>query len=251
MKMCVNELAFRYNSAPVLEGVSFTLAPHELLAIMGPNGVGKTTLLKCMNAILAPTSGAVMVRDTDVRSLDSLDVAKHFGYVAQHSETGRITAFDAVLMGRRPHIRWKISEHDLKITDAAIRRLNLEKLALRYIDSMSGGELQKVCIARALVQEPDIMLLDEPTSSLDLRNQIEIMNIIRRVVTEHDVSAVMTIHNINTALRYCDKFLFLKDGQIFAACTKDDVTPEVIDHVYGVQVCLQRHEGTPYIIPLN
>ncbi len=251
MKMCVNDLVFRYNSTAILHDVSFSLDPHELLAIMGPNGVGKTTLLKCMNAILSPSNGAVMVGQVNVRSLDSLERARHFGYVAQKSEVGRITAFDAILMGRRPHIRWKVSENDIRIVDSAIKRLHLEKLALRYIDSMSGGELQKVCIARALVQEPDILLLDEPTSSLDLRNQIEIMNIIRRVVCEHDVSAVMTIHNINTALRYCDKFLFLKDGQIFAACTKDDVTPEVINEVYGVQVCLQRHEGTPYIIPLN
>ncbi|MFW5488358.1 MAG: ABC transporter ATP-binding protein [Desulfovibrio sp.] len=251
MKMCVNELAFRYNSAPVLEGVNFHLAPRELLAIMGPNGVGKTTLLKCMNGILAPSCGAVMVGEANVRSLDSFEIARRFGYVAQKSEAGRITVFDAVLMGRRPHIRWRVSENDLKIVDAAIKRLNLEKLSLRYIDSMSGGELQKVCIARALVQEPDILLLDEPTSSLDLSNQIEIMNIIRRVVVEHDVSAVMTIHDINTALRYCDKFLFLKGGRIFAACTQDDVTPEIINEVYGVQVSLQRHEGAPFIIPLN
>jgi iron complex transport system ATP-binding protein len=116
---------------------------------------------------------------------------------------------------------------------------------------MSGGELQKVAIARALVQEPRLLLLDEPTSSLDMKNQIEILKIIRRVVDEHDVAAIMTMHNLNTALRHADKFLFLKDGKIFAAGDAADVTAEMIQAVYGLPVEIHYYKGNPLVMPVG
>ncbi len=136
------------------------------------------------------------------------EIALGIGYVAQKSESARLTVFDAVLMGRKPHIVWRVGEHDLKVVDSAIRRLHMGSLSLRYIDQLSGGELQKVAIARALVQEPKLMLLDEPTSSLDLKSQIDILTMLRRVVDEHKIGAVMTMHDLNTALRYADKSAF-------------------------------------------
>jgi iron complex transport system ATP-binding protein len=141
----------------------------EVLLILGPNAVGKTTLLKCMNAILHPDTGTVLVDGQSVLSLDSSQIARLIGYVAQYTERSRLTVFDAILIGRHPHISWKISKKDLTTVDAAVRLLGLDHLALPYIDQMSGGELQKVAIARALVKEPSPLLLDEPTSNLDLK----------------------------------------------------------------------------------
>jgi iron complex transport system ATP-binding protein len=240
---------FTYSGCSVLSGVDFQLEGGELLAILGPNGVGKTTLLKCINAIHRPSCGAVMVEGRDVLAMRPDEIALGIGYVAQKSETARLTVFDAVLMGRKPHIRWRVGEHDLKIVDSAIRRLHLEKLALRYIDQLSGGELQKVVIARAMVQEPQLLLLDEPTSSLDLKSQIDILTMIRRVVDEHRIGAVMTMHDLNTALRYADKVLFLKDGTIHSEGPTCDVTSEMIEEVYGLPVHIHHVHGHPLIVP--
>lgn len=250
MILNVNSLEFHYRSTKVLADVSFAVRPGEMLAILGPNGVGKTTLLKCLNAIHAPSAGVVEVTGRDISNLSPLSVARRIGYVAQHLETGRLTAFDAILLGRRPHIRWQVSEHDLEIVESAIRRLGMEHLMLRYIDTMSGGELQKVCIARALVQEPQVLLLDEPTSSLDMYNQLEILTFIRDVVTAHEMGAVLTLHDLNQALRFADRFLFLKGGVIHAIADQETVSSDIISEVYGLAVHIEYIHGAPVVIPV-
>ncbi|MDN5341001.1 MAG: iron complex transport system ATP-binding protein [Euryarchaeota archaeon] len=251
MILDVDGVAFTYRSSPVIRDITFDLRPHQVLAILGPNGVGKTTLLKCMNAILRPKAGSVLIEGADLLTADRMEIARKVGYVPQRCEAGRMTVFDAVLLGRRPHIGWDVTEKDIRIVEAAIRMLHLEDLTLRYIDEMSGGELQKVSIARALVQEPRVLLLDEPTSSLDLKNQIEILGIVRQVTAEHDVAAVMTMHNLNMALRYADRFILLKDGVIHAAGGPDVVTPETIEAVYGVPVTVERFNGYRFVVPLE
>jgi iron complex transport system ATP-binding protein len=247
MILDVAGLIFSYNSRDVLSGIEFSAAPGELLAVLGPNGVGKTTLLKCINAIHRPKGGTVFVDDKDVLALSPMEVARSVGYVAQRNEPSRVTAFDAVLMGRRPHVRWSISKHDLKKVDAALRQLGLKDLSMRYVDQMSGGELQKVAIARALVQEPRLLLLDEPTSSLDLKNQIEILGLIRRVVSEHNLAAVMTMHDLNMAFRYADKCIFLKNHKIFFTGSPAEVDAGIIESVYGLPVDIYR-QGTRLLV---
>jgi iron complex transport system ATP-binding protein len=245
----IRGVSFKYNSRPVLRDIRFALAKAEVLAILGPNGVGKTTMLKCINAILRPGRGSVLVEGRDVFAMDSMEIARSIGYVAQRTEVARLTAFDAILLGRLPHGQWRSTRADLMIVDAAVKRLGLQDLAMRYVDQMSGGELQRVAIARALVQEPKLLLFDEPTSSLDLKNQVEILNIIRRVVREHDVAAVMTMHDLNTALRYADKFLFLKGGTVYAAGDVSSISEEMIQEVYGIPVEIHLHKGNPIIMP--
>lgn len=242
-------LTFTYNSHPVLDGIDLSLPPGKLLAVLGPNGAGKTTLLKCINAIHRPAKGTVYVDRKDVLALSPMAVARKVGYVAQQNEASRVTAFDAVLMGRRPHVRWGVSKHDLKIVDAALQQLGLTDMSMRYIDEMSGGELQKVAIARALVQEPGLMLLDEPTSSLDLKNQVDILETIRQLVAEHGVAAVMTMHDLNTALRFADQCIFLKKGQIFYAGSAHTVDAAVIEEVYGLPVDVYQHGRRLIVTP--
>lgn len=249
MILSIDDIQFKYNGHPVLEDVTFKVQKGEVVAILGPNGVGKTTLLRCINGILKPSSGSVMVEDENVLKLDAMSVARRIGYVAQRQTAGKLTAFDAILMGRRPHIRFRVSEKDLQIVDGAIKSLYLEKLAMRHIDRMSGGELQKVAVGRALVQEPKLLLLDEPTSSLDLKNQVEILKLIRRVVREHAVGAVMTLHDLTTALRFADKCLFLKNGGIHAAVAPQEVTADIIKEVYDIAVEIHYYKEFPLVIP--
>ncbi|HWQ67651.1 MAG TPA: ABC transporter ATP-binding protein [Methanospirillum sp.] len=249
MILSIDNLSFQYSSRTILSDIRFSLGAHEILAIMGPNGVGKTTLLKCINRLITPRAGTILIEGDDTSGLENQDLARLIGYVPQRTETGRITAFDAILLGRRPHIRWRISDHDLKVVHAAITRLGIESLSLRYIDEMSGGELQKVAIARAVVQEPRLLLLDEPTSSLDLKNQVDILSGIRDITKNHSVSVVMTMHDLTLAFRFADRFIFLKDGLIYAAGLKNEITEDIISEVYGVRVTIGDVAGFPVVVP--
>lgn len=251
MSLNVQNLTFTYKQSIVLDAVSFAVHPGELVAVLGPNGVGKTTLLKCINAIHRPGKGAVYLNGKDVLGMKPAEISLGVGYVAQKCQSSRLTVFDAVLMGRKPRMRWRVSANDLKIVDSALHRLGLDDLCMRYIDELSGGELQKVAVARALVQEPDLLLLDEPTSSLDLKNQVDILKMIRRVVDEHKIAAVMTMHDLNTALRFAHKFIFLKDGNVLAQGHASEVTAGLVGDVYGLPVEIHHINGHPMVIPVQ
>lgn len=223
---------------------------HEILSILGPNGVGKSTLLKCINGMLKTKKGTVLVDGENVHKLKRTEVAKRMGYVPQRADVSQITVFDSVLLGRKPHITWDVSKRDLQITKDAISRFGLETLSLKYINEISGGELQKVQIARAIVQEPKVLLLDEPTSNLDLCNQHRIMATMADVVKKTNLIAIMTMHDLNLAIRYSDKFVLLKDGKIFAAGDQSVITPENIEAVYGLPVNVETYRNRLVIVPL-
>ena len=249
MMLTVNELKFMYRNKNVLQEIGFSIEEGKVVAVLGPNGVGKTTLLKCLNRILRPREGTVLLDNENLLELATMDVARRVGYVPQRVESGRLTAFDAVLLCRRPHIGWDVTTRDLKIVDAILTRLGMEALRLTYIDEMSGGELQKVAIARALVQEPKILLLDEPTSSLDLRNQVEILTTIRDIVRDHKIAPIMTMHDLNQALRFADTFIFIKNGTVHTYGSHDVVTSSIIEEVYGLPEKLGELGGVRCVIP--
>ncbi len=250
MILSVKDLAFSYPSHSVLRDINFSIGRGDFLAILGVNGAGKSTLLKCINRILKVHTGSVVMERENVFKLNRKQLAKKIGYVAQHQESLGITVFDAVLLGRKPYIKWDVSAKDLQITHEALEKLELEDYALRLVNELSGGEQQKVMIARALAQEPELLLLDEPTSSLDLKNQMEVAGIIREVVKKHQISAMVTMHDLNLALRFADKFLLLKDGEIFAAGGLEVMTPENIESVYSVPVKVRNFEDVPVVIPV-
>ncbi|MCF8067103.1 MAG: ABC transporter ATP-binding protein [Desulfobacterales bacterium] len=251
MILDVNKLAFTYKRHDILNDIGFTIQQGEITVILGPNGVGKTTLLKCLNGILSPQEGNILIKDKNIRTMTIKEIARQVAYVAQKSDAAGITVFDAVLMGRKPHINYRAGKADLKKVDAVIRHLNLSGISLKYLNQLSGGELQKVCIARALVQETDLLLMDEPTASLDLKNRIHILELIRHIIKGHHIAAVMTMHDLNTAMRYADKYIFLKDRTIYSAGDIRDVTPEMVEEVYGIRVDIMHHKGLPVVIPVN
>lgn len=251
MILSVNDVSFRYNSRSVLRDVTFELPSGQILGVLGVNGAGKSTLLKCINKVLQPSGGAVLLDGTDLLRLSGDAVARRIGYVPQRCREDQVTVFDAVLLGRKPYIKWASTDKDMHIVERLLKLMSLEEYALRPISTLSGGEAQKVILARALAQEPDVLLLDEPTSSLDLRNQLEVMNLVTTVVRTQGVSVVMAIHDLNLALRFVDRFLILKDGSIHATGLKGALTPKIIEEVYGVQSILRTVDGYPVIIPIH
>lgn len=249
MVLSVNKVEFSYGSVPVLRDVNFEVKRGDFISILGVNGSGKSTLMKCINRILAFKEGVIMVEDRDLKKMKNIEIAQKIGYVPQNSETGYVTVFDAVLLGRKPYIKWDVSRKDMELTEKVLKVMGLEDYSLRYINELSGGELQKVVIARALVQEPQLLLLDEPTSDLDLKNQLEVMKIIKEVSATQKIASVVVMHDINLALRYSDKFIILKDGQVFTTGGKEVITPEIIKETYGVDVHVTDFDGIPLVIP--
>ncbi len=166
----------------------------------------------------------------------------------QHTEVSRLTVYDTVLLGRKPHMHLGPGAADYAVVDAVIRRMHLEELKLRYIDEISGGELQKVVLARALAQQPRVLLLDEPTASLDLKNQHEVMAIVSQIARDDNITAVVVIHDLNLALKYCDRFLLIHEGQAYRYGDSSIITSEAIRDVYGVEASIAEIAGSRFVV---
>lgn len=250
MNLQVEKLGFNYPNQNVLKEISFNLKRGECLAILGTNGAGKSTLLKCINKILKAQKGSVLIDKEDVNGLRQIDLAKKVAYVSQSNQSSTTTVFDSILIGRKPYIKWDVGKRDLEIVNNTIKMLSLEKFALKNVDELSGGEYQKVLIGRALAQETDVLMLDEPTSSLDLKNQLEVLELINEIAVDRNITAVVTIHDLNLALRFADKYILLKDGSIFAAGGKEVITKQTILEVYGVHVSVENVNNRLVIVPV-
>ena len=175
-------------------------------------------------------------------------LARKVAYVAQKNEMTNATVFDCVLLGRTPYIRWAISQKDLDLCEEVIEQLGISHLKLRDVDQLSGGEMQKVMLARALVQQPELLLLDEPTSNLDPRNQYEMLALVRKIAREKKIAVLIVIHDLNLALRYCDRFYFMKDRTGFSYGGMETVTPETIRTVYGIDARIVSVAGKNTVI---
>lgn len=247
--LSVDDVGFSYGNKQVLHDVSFDVEDNSIVSILGPNGVGKTTLLKCLCNIHRPQTGTISVDDEDILSVPQRKLAQKVAYVPQKANTVRSTVFDYILIGRRPHIDLSASKSDMDIVWSIIHSMGLDDLAVCYMDSISGGEFQKVQIARALVQDPRVLILDEPTSSLDISNAHKTMHMIFDIVCRRDLCTVMTMHDLNLAVHFSDKFVFVKDGTVWGHGGFELITPETIHEVYGIDVEVVHSHGKPYIIP--
>ena len=251
MKLTVDNLRFCYKSSRVLDDISFELKRGEVVAILGVNGAGKSTLLKTVAKVLKPKKGTVYLGKEDIHKLDFTELGKKIGYVNQKSEGGYLSVFDTLLLGRKIYFKYSPKKEDLKKIENILNKLDLKNKAFTPTNELSGGELQKVVIARALLQESEVLLLDEPTNNLDLKNQIEILKLIREFSKEKNILSILVMHDINLALRFCDKFIFMKDGKIEAEGTKKIVTAELIKKIYNVDVDVCSYRGIDVIIFKN
>ena len=251
MSLEARNVAFSYSrDQRVLQNVSASVLPGSFLAILGVNGCGKSTLLSCMNSLLKPADGVVLLDGRDLAEVSRTERAEKMALVAQHSHANRLTVYDAILLGRKPRVKGAPSEEDLRIVDEVVDSLGLATYALRYVDELSGGEYQKVVLARAFAQQTSILLLDEPTNNLDPANQQEVMRVVRRAVDEKGLAAVAVLHDVNLALRYCDRFLMIKDGTVAVQGDASSVTEESIELVYGMKVDVIEHKGCKVVVPV-
>jgi iron complex transport system ATP-binding protein len=253
MNITIHGLTFSYRSKPTLDNVSLQLQESEVIGLAGPNGSGKSTLLKCINKILEPQQGKILLDNQSLPKISRIEVAKKIGYVPQSTPSSSevLSVFEMVLLGRRPHITWQSSQKDEKIVWSALKTLSIEKLAMRNFYELSGGEQQRVLFARSLAQEAKILLLDEPTSNLDIRHQLEVMDLTRKLVHNEKLAAAIALHDLNLAARFCDTIILMKAGKIFAAGqTATVLTAKNIQEVYEVKVVINYCNNTPYIIPM-
>lgn len=233
----VADLSISYGGHRALNGVTLEILPREVVSVVGPNGSGKTTLLKAVEGILSPSGGSVYVDGRDVKRYVRRELAKLLGYVPQRIDLAAgMAVLDFVLTGRRPYAELGYGKVDIDRALEALRAVEAEHLALRRLNQLSGGELQRVVIARALAAEPRVLLLDEPTSNLDPRYQVEVLRLVRSLAKERGLAVVMTLHDLTHAYRYSDKIVMLKNGAVVAVGPPEEVLkPENIEKVFGVR----------------
>ncbi len=244
----IKHISFSYGKQDILKDVSFTLEKGQRLAILGNNGVGKSTLITCLNHIRPPKSGKVLIDGEDILKMSRRDAARKVAYVAQKNELAHLTVFDCVLMGRKPYMKWGMTDEDMNICHKMLERMGMTDFSLRYMNELSGGELQKVMLARALVQQPELLLLDEPTSNLDPKNQHETLALVQELSRERNFGVVIVIHDLALAMRYCDRFLLMKDGEVYASGDHSIITPQALRDVYGINATIETIHGQ--IVPI-
>ena len=235
--LSVRKLSFHYRGGdPILRDVSFDAEPGRCVALLGNNGAGKSTLLKCVNRILQADAGSVRLNDTELLSLPQREIARRIAFVAQTLPQTQLTVYDTVLLGRRPYMKWGFTAEDRQIVENVLAQMELTGMRSRYVDQLSGGEQQKV------------LLLDEPTSNLDLQNQHQVLGIVRRICEETGITALVIIHDLNLALRYCDRFLMMRDGEICFYGGPEIVSRQSIDKVYRIQADVVNVNGKRVVL---
>ena len=253
-KIDVNNLTAGYNGVVILRGVSLDMAERDFVGIIGPNGCGKTTLLRAMSRALPPVSGEVLLDGRNVYAIPSREFARRVAVVPQDSLiTFDFTVLEIALMGRSPRLgRFAVEgAKDVQIALDALDLTGTADLKDRPIGELSGGERQRVMLARALAQEPDVLLLDEPTSHLDISYQFEVMDLVKSLNRKHGLTVLAVLHDLNLASQYCDRLVMIGGGQVQAAGSPEEViTPDGIRRVYGAEVWVRRHPTThrPYVI---
>ena len=248
--LSIKDLKFTYkrNTPPTLNGVSLELSGGEVGILLGKNGSGKTTLFKNILGILRPSCGEIRIDGEEILKMPGRERARLVAYVPQDIRFGALTVFDSVMIGRVSHFGLAASAEDYLVVERTLADMGLTEYALREVEKLSGGERQKVAIARAIAQEPRILVFDEPTGNLDIANERLIIEEAKRLAAERGIAVLIAMHDLNRALSLGDRFFFLKDGAITHSGGRDSVTEEVIFDTFGVRVRLAEVDGRIIVI---
>ena len=255
LKLEMQNITLGYGHRAVVEEITFDAKPGEMIGLVGPNGSGKSTILKAISRVITPWQGKVLINGSDIAGISRRELARLISTVPQMPVLpSAYTAYEVVLMGRNPHLglfQYESTE-DMAIAWQAMERTSTRQLAQRRISELSGGEIQSVVIARALTQTTQAMILDEPTANLDVGRQIEILDLIRDMCLENELTVVAALHDLNLAVHYCDRVILISSGGIHAKGTPAEViNSENIEQVYGSGSYVHVHplSGLPAVLP--
>lgn len=251
MRITVSDLEQGYGDRTVIHDVDFEAVTGEVMTVLGPNGSGKSTLIKTLCNIMRPRNGEVLIDGADIRGIDKKEFAKMVAYVPQSAVSfGYNSVYETVLAGRRPYIDWSYSRTDISIAAEAMRMMHVESLHDSILSDLSGGQKQRVHIARALAQNSDFFVLDEPTSSLDLKHQLDTMGIMNHLCRTQGKGAIVALHDLDLALNYSDSVVVLADSTVYSKGTVDQVIDEEMIHdVYGVRADIVTTDHGRFIHP--
>ena len=248
--LSVENVTFRYRrqGPDVLRGVNLELKPGEIGILLGRNGSGKTTLFQNILGILNPRSGTIRFEGEDLRSLSRAQRARRIAYVPQDIRFGALSVFDSVLMGRVAYFGMKAGQADYLAVEKILRDMGLEDFAQRNVEELSGGERQKIAVARAMAQEPKLMVFDEPTGNLDIANEQQIIREAKRLAREKHIAILSSLHDLNRAMEFGDRFFFLKDGVVKYTGGKECFREDVLRDIFDIDVKIAQVDGQPVIL---
>ena len=252
MVLDISSLSFNFGSKNILADIDLSIKDNGIVGIIGPNGSGKSTLLKCIYRVLKPKTGTIFIDGKNINDYPFKETAKKMAVVAQHNDTHfDFNVLEMVLIGRSPHKKFmeRDSAEDIELAYKSLEQVNMKDFADRNFSSLSGGEKQRIILARALVQNTDCLILDEPTNHLDIKHQLHFMSLAKDL----KITVISAIHDLNIAAMYCDKIYALKEGQIIASGSVNEViTEEVIKTLYDVEAkIIYDEEKKPHVIFKN
>jgi len=254
IKIEMQNVCLGYSRKVVLKGLTFQVRPGEMMGLIGPNGCGKSTVIKALSHIISPYSGKILLDGQDIKKIQRRDLSRLLAVVPQMPLLpSAFTAFEIVLMGQYPHLGLFQYEgpKELAIAWQAMKKTDTQSLAERRVSELSGGEIQSLLIARALAQETKAILLDEPTANLDIGRQVEILDLLKGLCRDNNLAVLAALHDLNLAIQYCDRLVLINNGQIHVEGTPTEViTAENIATVYGAESCVYEHpfNGLPCVL---
>ena len=236
-----------YKNETIIDNVNFTLDDGEVGVLIGENGSGKSTIFKTILGFLKPKEGSILINDLDLINMSLNERAKNIAYVSQNIEMPPLTVYECVLLGRLPYYLLNPTKMDKEICNSVIKELNLEHLKNKNVLELSGGERQRVAIARAIAQEPKLLIFDEPTSNLDIVNEMLLHNVIIKIAKEKNIMILVSLHELNLAYDLGDKFIFIKKGNIISSGNKEIFNEDNILKTFDKECMIIDIDGTKFI----